>query len=44
MRTYATELTHDLDSEADRRTAVRRLLDHHLHVAYAGARLLQPFP
>ncbi|WP_405099086.1 BTAD domain-containing putative transcriptional regulator [Micromonospora sp. NBC_01412] len=43
LRAYATELTHDLDSEADRRAAVRRLLDHYLHVAYAGARLLQPF-
>ncbi|MGC4813282.1 BTAD domain-containing putative transcriptional regulator [Micromonospora sp. DT228] len=43
LRVYATELTHDLDSDGERKAAVRRALDSYLHVAYAGARLLQPF-
>jgi DNA-binding SARP family transcriptional activator/tetratricopeptide (TPR) repeat protein len=43
LRAYATELTHTLDSESDRRAAVHRFLDSYLHAAYAGARLLQPF-
>lgn len=43
LRVYATELTHDLDSDGERRAAVRRVLDSYLHIAYAGARLLQPF-
>ncbi|MEH1163971.1 BTAD domain-containing putative transcriptional regulator [Micromonospora sp. CPCC 205539] len=43
LRVYATELTHELDGDGERQAAVRRLLDSYLHVAYAGARLLQPF-
>ncbi|GAB2932894.1 BTAD domain-containing putative transcriptional regulator [Micromonospora polyrhachis] len=43
LRAYATELTHEHDSEQDRREAVHRLLDCYLHTACAGARLLQPF-
>ncbi|GAB3947061.1 hypothetical protein GCM10027614_41640 [Micromonospora vulcania] len=43
LRVYATELIQDLDSDGERQDAVRRLLDSYLHVAYAGARLLQPF-
>ncbi|MEU7586851.1 BTAD domain-containing putative transcriptional regulator [Micromonospora sp. NPDC049230] len=43
LRVYASELTHDLDSDDERQRAVRRALDSYLHVAYAGARLLQPF-
>ncbi|MFI1276761.1 BTAD domain-containing putative transcriptional regulator [Micromonospora sp. NPDC020751] len=43
LRVYANELTHDLDSDSERQVAVRRVLDSYLHVAYAGARLLQPF-
>ncbi|MFG1917354.1 BTAD domain-containing putative transcriptional regulator [Micromonospora sp. NPDC048898] len=43
LRVYASELTHDLDSDDERQRAVRRALDSYLHIAYAGARLLQPF-
>ncbi|WP_326558204.1 AfsR/SARP family transcriptional regulator [Micromonospora sp. NBC_01796] len=43
LRSYATELASEVDSEAERRAATHRLLDHYLHSAYAHARLLQPF-
>ncbi|MEI5519559.1 tetratricopeptide repeat protein [Streptomyces brasiliscabiei] len=33
LRAYATELTGEHDPEHDRRTALRRLLDHYLHSA-----------
>jgi tetratricopeptide (TPR) repeat protein len=39
---YAVELCHALDEPAARGAAVRRVLDHYLHTAYAGARLLHP--
>jgi tetratricopeptide (TPR) repeat protein len=41
LRAYATELTHTLDSDASRRAALHRLLDHYLHAANTGARLLE---
>jgi DNA-binding SARP family transcriptional activator/tetratricopeptide (TPR) repeat protein len=42
LRTYATELTHELDSESDRHAATQRMLDHYLQTAYAADRLLDP--
>jgi DNA-binding SARP family transcriptional activator/tetratricopeptide (TPR) repeat protein len=42
LRSYAAGLTADGDPAADRDAAVRRLLDHYLHTAYAADRLLDP--
>jgi DNA-binding SARP family transcriptional activator len=42
LRAYATELTEDTDSAADRGEALTRLLDHLLHTAHAAAQLLRP--
>ncbi|GIG93116.1 AfsR/SARP family transcriptional regulator [Plantactinospora endophytica] len=42
LRAYATELTQLTDSGADRRAALRGVLDHYLHTAYAADFLLQP--
>ena len=42
LRAYATELVYTVDSEPDRRAAVRRLLDHYLHTALAADRLIHP--
>jgi DNA-binding SARP family transcriptional activator len=39
---YAWEQAQVHDSEDERNAAVRRLLDHYLHTAQAGARLLDP--
>ncbi|MBU2665232.1 tetratricopeptide repeat protein [Actinoplanes bogorensis] len=38
LRSYATSL----DTSADRGAAIRRMLDHYVHVANAGATLLNP--
>jgi DNA-binding SARP family transcriptional activator/tetratricopeptide (TPR) repeat protein len=43
LRAYATELTHAIDTDADRDAATHRLLDHYLHTAVAAAMLLDPF-
>ncbi|MFI7593574.1 ATP-binding protein [Micromonospora sp. NPDC049359] len=40
LRAYATEQTHTLDTDQHRRSATARLLDHYLHTAHAGDRLL----
>ncbi|MGV9325789.1 BTAD domain-containing putative transcriptional regulator [Streptosporangium sandarakinum] len=40
LRVYAEELTRLHDSEAERREALHRLLDHYLHSARLGDRLL----
>ncbi len=40
LRAYAAERAHDEDSEAERRAAIVRALDHYLHTADAAARLL----
>ncbi|MFI7125834.1 AfsR/SARP family transcriptional regulator [Nonomuraea sp. NPDC050153] len=40
LRAYAEELTLLHDSEAERREALHRLLDHYLHSAHLGDRLL----
>jgi Tfp pilus assembly protein PilF len=42
LRAYATDLTHTLDPDTQRRAAAGRLLDHYLHTAYAADRLLNP--
>jgi tetratricopeptide (TPR) repeat protein len=34
LRAYATEQTHTIDAETDRRTAFHRMLDHYLHSAH----------
>jgi tetratricopeptide (TPR) repeat protein/transcriptional regulator with XRE-family HTH domain len=39
---YAAELARSRDSEAERRTAIHRLLDHYLHTSHAANRLLNP--
>ena len=39
---YATELVHAHDPEADRHAALHRLLDYLVHTAYAADRLLDP--
>jgi DNA-binding SARP family transcriptional activator/tetratricopeptide (TPR) repeat protein len=42
LRAYAAEQAEALDTGADRRAAVHRLLDHYLHSAHAAALLLDP--
>jgi tetratricopeptide (TPR) repeat protein len=42
LRAYAAELASGTDRSADRRAALRRLLDHYLHTAAAADRLLYP--
>ncbi|MGC4868656.1 AfsR/SARP family transcriptional regulator [Micromonospora sp. DT53] len=42
LRAYASELTHTLDTDQDRHVATTRVLDHYLHTAHAGERLLYP--
>jgi DNA-binding SARP family transcriptional activator len=42
LRGYAAELAQRLDAEADRRAAIRRMLNHYLHTAHAGALRLHP--
>ena len=42
LRAYAAELAHSHNDGAERRCAVRRMLDHYLHTAHAAARLLDP--
>ena len=42
LRAYANELARDLDPDADRADAVRRLMDYYLHSAVAANRRLDP--
>lgn len=42
LRAYAAELTDQADGEADRHTAVHRMLDHYLHTARVASRLYNP--
>ena len=42
LRVYATEQAHSVENDTDRQEATHRLLDHYLHTAHAGARLLDP--
>jgi tetratricopeptide (TPR) repeat protein/transcriptional regulator with XRE-family HTH domain len=39
---YAADLAHRTDGDADRRAAIRRMLDHYLHTAYAADRIVSP--
>jgi DNA-binding SARP family transcriptional activator/tetratricopeptide (TPR) repeat protein len=43
LRAYAAELTQSADSEAERRAATGRMLDHYLHTAHAAALRLRSF-
>lgn len=40
LRAYAAELTEAQESPSERRAALRRVLDHYLHTAYAADRML----
>jgi hypothetical protein len=42
LRVYAADLSRTIDPDRLRRAAVHRVLDHHLHTAYAAERLLYP--
>ena len=42
LRAYAAYLARATDSDADRREAVHRVLDHYLHTASAGSQVLNP--
>ena len=42
LRAYAAELTQSEDSEAERRAATARMLDHYLHTANSAALQLHP--
>jgi tetratricopeptide (TPR) repeat protein len=42
LRAYATELAERLDTETERRAAVRRVLEHYVHTGYTAALLLDP--
>jgi DNA-binding SARP family transcriptional activator/tetratricopeptide (TPR) repeat protein len=42
LRAYAAELTEEMDPDPERQGAIRRILDHYLHTAYAADRLLRP--
>ena len=42
LRAYAAEQAHTCESDADRATATRRVLDHYLHAACAATLLLDP--
>jgi DNA-binding SARP family transcriptional activator/tetratricopeptide (TPR) repeat protein len=42
LRAYARGQTRKIDTEAERSAALRRVLDHYLHSAYAAALMLNP--
>jgi DNA-binding SARP family transcriptional activator/tetratricopeptide (TPR) repeat protein len=42
LRAYAAYLARITDSDAEQHEAVHRVLDHYLHTAYAGSRVLNP--
>jgi tetratricopeptide (TPR) repeat protein len=42
LRAYAAYLAHSTDSDAELREAMQRMLDHYLHTAYTGSRVLNP--
>jgi tetratricopeptide (TPR) repeat protein/transcriptional regulator with XRE-family HTH domain len=42
LRAYAAEQSQARDSDADRRAAVHRMLDHYLHTSHRAALLLNP--
>jgi len=42
LRDYATQLADSIDADEQRHQATGRILDHYLHTAHAGDRLLHP--
>jgi tetratricopeptide (TPR) repeat protein len=42
LRTYAAEQVHACDADAERATALRRMLDYYLHTAHAATVLIRP--
>ncbi|WP_198940651.1 AfsR/SARP family transcriptional regulator [Micromonospora sp. CB01531] len=42
LRAYAAELAHHTDTEEERRSVTRRLLDHYLHTTHTANRLMSP--
>jgi hypothetical protein len=42
LHAYATNLTHRLDTDAQRHASTHQMLDHYLHTAYAADRLIYP--
>jgi tetratricopeptide (TPR) repeat protein len=42
LRAYAGELARTIDTDADRRAAMHRTLDHYLRTVYTGSMLLNP--
>jgi tetratricopeptide (TPR) repeat protein len=42
LRSYATEIAHAVETDADRGTCTRQMLDYYLHTAHAAAHLLNP--
>jgi len=42
LRAYAADLSAAADSDDERRDALHRVLDHYLHTAHPGSRLLNP--
>ncbi|WP_257232432.1 BTAD domain-containing putative transcriptional regulator [Streptomyces sp. Rer75] len=42
VRAYATELVEDHETDATRRSALHRMLDHYVHTAHPAALLLSP--
>ncbi|MGI5216090.1 AfsR/SARP family transcriptional regulator [Plantactinospora sp. CA-290183] len=42
LRAYAAELASSHDKPPDRRSSLRRLLDHYLHTGHVAARLIEP--
>lgn len=43
LRAYAAERAHSIDSDAERRAAVRRVLDYYLHTAHAASGFICPY-
>lgn len=44
LRAYAAELARTVDTEADRGSAIRRMLDHYVYSGFKADRLLNPYP
>jgi len=42
LRAYTIELVHGVEDKAERRRALRRVLDHYLHAAHHAAMLIEP--
>jgi hypothetical protein len=42
LRTYAADLSQEVDSDRERAAATHRILDHYLHTTYRAARVRHP--